>query len=107
MVTVLKSGWLFPDKMKIRAHDQTPGPSIKRRTTMGEYIGLDVSLKETAISVRRDGKRIWRGKCPSGPSLIAEVVIKRAPEPKREVFETGPLTVWLYHTLKAEELPAI
>ena len=34
---------------------------------MGEYIGLDVSLKDTAISVRRDGKRIWRGKCPSDP----------------------------------------
>ena len=27
---------------------------------MGEYIGLDVSLKETAVSVRRDGKRVWR-----------------------------------------------
>lgn len=27
---------------------------------MSEYIGLDVSLKETAISVRRGGKRIWR-----------------------------------------------
>jgi transposase len=28
------------------------------RTTMDEYIGLDVSMKETAISVRREGKRI-------------------------------------------------
>ena len=26
---------------------------------MDDYIGLDVSLKETAISVRRDGKRVW------------------------------------------------
>ena len=34
---------------------------------MDEYIGLDVSLKETAISVRRDGKRVWRGKCASDP----------------------------------------
>ena len=74
---------------------------------MGEYIGLDVSLKETAISVRRDGKRIWRGKCPSDPSLIAEVLRKRAPEPKRVVFETGPLSVWFYHALRAEGLPAI
>jgi transposase len=79
--------------MKIRALDWTPGPSIERRTTMGESIGLDVSLKETAISVRRDGKRIWRGKCPSDPSLIAEVVRERAPEPKRVEFETGPLSV--------------
>src|SRR3954470_195061 len=79
MITAWKSGWLFPDKMEIRALDWTPGPSIERRTTMGEYIGLDVSLKDTAISVRRDGKRIWRGKCPSDPNLIAEVVRQRAP----------------------------
>jgi hypothetical protein len=49
--------------MKVRAHDLRPGPYIGRRTAMGEYIGLDVSLKETAVSIRRDGKRIWRGKC--------------------------------------------
>jgi hypothetical protein len=30
---------------------------------MSEYIGLDVSLKETSICVRRNGKRVWRGKC--------------------------------------------
>jgi transposase len=107
MVTVLKSGWLFPDKMEIRAHDWTPGPSIEWRTTMSEYIGLDVSLKETAISVRRDGKRIWRGKCPSDPHLLAEVIRKRAPAAKGVVFETGPLSVWFYHALSAEGLPAI
>ena len=60
---------------------------------MSEYIGLDVSLKETAISVRRDGKRIWRGKCPSDPSLVAEVLCKHAPTAERVVFETGPLSV--------------
>jgi len=36
---------------------------------VNQYIGLDVSLKETAISVRQDSKRIWRGKCPSDPKL--------------------------------------
>jgi transposase len=74
---------------------------------MCEYIGLDVSLKETAISVRRGGKRIWRGKCPSDPSLVAEVVRKRAAGAERVVFETGPLSVWFYHALRAEGLPAI
>ncbi|CDZ73198.1 Hypothetical protein NGAL_HAMBI2610_48280 [Neorhizobium galegae bv. orientalis] len=29
---------------------------------MHQYIGLDVSLKDTAISIRQEGKRIWRGK---------------------------------------------
>jgi transposase len=74
---------------------------------MDEYIGLDVSLKETAISVRREGQRVWRGKCPSDPRLLADVICKRAPLAKRVVFETGPLSVWFYHALSAEGLPAI
>lgn len=74
---------------------------------MGEYIGLDVSLKETAISIRRDGKRLWRGKCPSDPSRLAELIRKRAPAAERVVFETGPLSIWFYHALSAEGLPAI
>jgi transposase len=72
-----------------------------------QYIGLDVSLKETAISVRQDGKRIWRGKCPSDPKLLADVIRKRAPDAKRVVFETGPLSVWFYHALTGEGVPAI
>ena len=74
---------------------------------MEEYIGLDVSMKETAVSIRRDGKRVWRGKCPSDPKLIADLIRKRAPSAKRVVFETGPLSVWFYHALRAEGLPAI
>ena len=72
-------GWLFPDRMEIRAHDLTPGPSIEWRTAMEEYIGLDVSMKETAVSIRREGERIWRGKCASDPKIIAELIRKRAP----------------------------
>src|SRR3954447_17619897 len=93
--------------MKLRAHDWTPGPCIERRTTMGEYIGLDVSLKETAICVRRDGKRVWRGRCVSDPAVIARGLRKHAPEAQRIVFETGPLSVWFYHALRAQGLPAI
>ncbi len=74
---------------------------------MDEYIGLDVSLEETAISIRRDGQRIWRGKCKSDPNVISALVQKRAPGAKRMVFETGPLSVWFYHALSAEGLPAI
>lgn len=74
---------------------------------MDQHIGLDVSLKDTSISVRQDGKRVWRGKCPSDPKLLAEVIRKRAPNAKRVVFETGPLSVWFYHALTAEGLPAI
>ena len=74
---------------------------------MDDYIGLDVSLKETAISVRRDGKRIWRGKCPSDPDLLSEVIRKRAPMAKRVVFETGPLSVWFFHALAALTQPCV
>jgi transposase len=74
---------------------------------MEQYIGLDVSLKETAISVRQGGKRIWRGKCASDPKVLAAIIRDRAPEAKRVVFETGPLSVWFYHALMAEGIPAI
>ena len=74
---------------------------------MGEYIGLDVSMKDTAVSVRRDGKRVWRGKCASDPQALAELIRKHAPAAERVVFETGPLSVWFFHALSAEGLPAI
>ncbi len=74
---------------------------------MAQYIGLDVSLKETFISVRENGRRIWRGKCPSDPKLLAEDIRKHAPDAERIVFETGPLSTWYYHELKAAGLPAI
>ena len=91
----------------MRAHDWTAGPSIEWRTAMEEYIGLDVSMKETSVSIRRAGERIWRGKCASDPRVIAELIRKRAPAVKRVVFETGPLSVWFYHSLRTEGLPAI
>nr|WP_210263638.1 IS110 family transposase [Rhizobium sp. SEMIA 4085] len=75
--------------------------------TVNQYIGLDVSLKDTAISIRQDGKRIWRGKCPSDPKLLAEVIRKHAPQARGVVFETGPLSTWFYHALTAEGVPAI
>lgn len=74
---------------------------------MDQFIGLDVSLKDTFISVRESGQRIWRGKCPSDPKAIADVIRKRAPNVERVVFETGPLSVWFYHALVLEGLPAI
>lgn len=74
---------------------------------MAQYIGLDVSLKDTFISARQDGRRIWRGKCPSDPKLLAETIRKHTPEVERVVFETGPLSTWFYHELTAAGLPAI
>lgn len=74
---------------------------------MGQHIGLDVSLKETAISIREDGLRIWRGKCASDPGSVAEIIRGHAPRAERVVFESGPLATWFYHALTAEGVPAI
>jgi len=74
---------------------------------MEQYIGLDVSLKDTAISIRQDGTRIWRGKCASDPRIVAQMIRKHASQPSRVVFETGPLATWFYHALMDEGLPAI
>jgi len=57
--------------------------------------------------VRRNGKRVWRGKCASDPQLLATVIRERAPQARRVVFETGPLSVWFYHELTAQGVPAI
>ncbi len=72
---------------------------------MDQYIGLDGSLKDTAISIREDGKRIWRGKCPSDSKVLAQMIRKHAPHARRVVFETGPLSTWLYHALTTEGCP--
>ena len=74
---------------------------------MEQYIGLDVSQKETAISIRQGGSRIWRGKCVSDPTVLAAIIRKQAPYVKRVVFETGPLSTWFYHALSAEGLPVV
>lgn len=74
---------------------------------MEQYIGLDVSLKDTTISIRQGGSRIWRGKCASDPALLADIIRKQAPQVQRVVFETGPLSTWFYHALTAKGVPAI
>jgi len=63
---------------------------------MEHYVGLDVSLEETAICVLdRTGKVIWRGRCSSDPDAIARTVRDRAPFAVRIGLETGQLSTWL------------
>jgi transposase len=38
---------------------------------------------------------------------LAALIRKHAPDAERVVFETGPLSVWFFHALMAEGLPAI
>ena len=74
---------------------------------MSEHIGLDVSLKRRPFLCGVAARGFGVAKCPSDPRLVAEVLCKHAPTAERVVFETGPLSVWFYHALRAEGLPAI
>jgi transposase len=70
------------------------------------YVGLDVSQKETEICVvDSDGWRTWRGKCPSQPECIAAMLREHAPDAARVGMETGPLSIWLWHGLRALGIP--
>jgi transposase len=73
---------------------------------MTQYVGLDVSLKETKLHVLDEaGNR--RGRCATEPVAIAAAVRRYAPTATRIGLETGPLTTWLWTALTAEGLPMI
>ena len=75
---------------------------------MEQYVGLDVSQKETAICViDGEGKRVWQGTCRSIPDVMAEVVRTRAPLAVKVAMETGPLAVWHWHELKKAGVPIV
>jgi transposase len=75
---------------------------------MEQYVGLDVSQKETTVCViDGDGKRVWQGTCRSIPDAMAEVVRTKAPQAIKVAMETGPLAVWHWHELKAAGVPIV
>ena len=45
---------------------------------MKQYVGLDVSQKETAVCVvDQDGKVLFGGNAPSNPGALAQLIRKR------------------------------
>ena len=69
---------------------------------MARFIGLDVSQKLTSICVVDDaGRRLWRGKFHSEPEAIARTVRHHAGDDASMGIETGPMTPWLVHELRA------
>src|SRR5512134_3955072 len=75
---------------------------------MEQYVGLDVSLKETSLCVvDQTGTTLWQGKCASTPESIAAVVARRAPGATRIGLESGLLSTWHWHALKALGLPVV
>ena len=75
---------------------------------MEHYVGLDVSLKLTAICVvDQVGSVVREGVVDSDPEAIAAFVSSNAPGAVRIGLETGPTTTWLWTELKRLDLPVI
>lgn len=73
------------------------------------YVGLDVSLAETAVCVVDEtGKKLFEGKVATDAKLIAKSVRKHAPgQLVRVGLETGTTAGWLWRELIAEGMPAV
>jgi len=75
---------------------------------MEHYVGLDVSLKQTAICiVDRTGKVQREGIVSSDPEAIAAFIKSYAPNVVRIGLETGPTATWLWTELRKQGLPVI
>ncbi len=74
---------------------------------MSCYVGLDVSMEETAFCVRgAEGRILGQGKVPTDPDAIA-AALERFGRPARVVLETGRMANWLHRGLVARDLPAV
>ena len=75
---------------------------------MGYYVGLDVSLKRTAICVLDgDGRVVWRGTADTHPEMIAAALDRWRGALERVGLETGSTAPWLARGLKALGLPVV
>lgn len=75
---------------------------------MEHYVGLDVSLKMTAICiVDRSGAIKREGVVPSDPEAIAAFVHARAMNVVRIGLESGATSTWMWSELRRMGLPVI
>jgi transposase len=75
---------------------------------MQSYVGLDVSLRQTAVCVVDQAGKIMReGMVDSDPEVIADFIRSTAPNLARIGLETGATSTWLWTELKKRDLPII
>lgn len=75
---------------------------------MKQYVGLDISMEETSIFVLdQNGGVTFEGCVPTNPEAIAKLLRQHAGNAERTVFETGSLSNWLWHQLRALGFPVI
>ncbi|MER8976681.1 IS110 family transposase [Mesorhizobium sp. M0800] len=86
---------------------QQPQASERKRS-MQHYIGLDVSVKETAVCIVDETDKICREvKVPSHPDDLIAVLKDPSWQIERVGLEAGPLSQWLFEDLARGGLPVI
>ena len=75
---------------------------------MEQYVGLDVSLQQTAVCVvDQSGKIIREAMIPSDPEAIATFIRANTTNVVRIGLESGPTSTWLWTELDRMGLPVI
>ena len=75
---------------------------------MAYFVGLDISVQETAVCVVDElGKVICESKVPTEPDDIAALLSKISDDYVRVGIEAGPLSQWLVNGLTEADLPVI
>lgn len=74
-------------------------PAMSRiEGTMKQYVGVDVSQKETSVCVVNEvGQVLFEGKARSDPGALSALLRKWAPQAERVGFETRAMASWLWH----------
>lgn len=82
--------------------------SIRGERAMKHYVGLDVSVKETAICIVDETGRICREtKVVSHPEDLSKALAEASLRIERIGLEAGPLSQWLFEGMARAGLPVI
>ncbi|HAT1612862.1 TPA: IS110 family transposase [Raoultella planticola] len=68
---------------------------------MKTFVGLNVSQKKTSVCViDHNGNKIRMANVDTHPGVNADYLFSEGFDKSKIGLETGPLCVWLYHSLK-------
>src|SRR3954470_1030171 len=78
------------------------------RAGMAEYVALDVSLRSTSVHiVDQQGRRLWRGTCPTDVAALADTIRRHAPAVEPVGLATRQLAPGSCHGLTKAGLPVV
>ena len=101
---VIAGGWLL---LEARGPIGSASPRCEKEkqpwSSMSDWISL---WKRPAFaSLSSPEPVVFKGNVASNPQAIAKLLRRRAPQASRIAFETGSLSNWLWHELKATRVP--